>query len=100
MKLLKEKEFTLLNRKRYLIELPHENKPTPKNEEVKKEVASFLKIPEELIHIRHIYTNYGSSSSRVIVHSYKNKENLQEVEFKKKKPKKEKEKKTAAPPAK
>ena len=95
MKLVKEIESILLNRKRIVVELDHDKKPTPKNEEVKKQISSFLKIPEELIAIRHIYTSYGSPNSKVIVHAYKTKEELEKIEFKKKKPKKKKEKKAA-----
>lgn len=95
MKLVKESDSILLNRKRITIELEHDRKPTPKNDAVKKEISSFLKIPEELIAIRHIYTRYGSPNSKVIVHAYKTKEELEKIEFKKKKPKKRKEKKAA-----
>lgn len=100
MKVIKETDFKLLNRKRIVIEVQHEKKPTPKLEEIRKEVSSFLKMPEELISIRHIYTKYGSPISKVIVHSYNSKENLQEIEFRKKNPRKKKEKKAATQPAK
>lgn len=76
-----------------MIELEHPNKATPKNEEIKKEISNFLKIPEELIFIRHIYTNYGTPTSKIIIHAYKTKEDLNSIEFKKKKPRKKKEKK-------
>ena len=96
MKILNEHNSTLLNRKEYTIELDHPKKATPKTEEVKKEVSSFLKTSEDLITIKHIYTVYGQNSSKVIAHVYEKKEQLEIIEFKKKHPRKKKAKQKKA----
>ena len=97
MKTIKEKDYKLLKRKSYIIEFPHDKKSSPKNEEMKKEVASFLKVPEDQIAIKHIYTNYGTTTSKIEVNVYHSKEDLEKIEIKNKKPKKKKGKKAAKP---
>ncbi|MEK6974081.1 MAG: hypothetical protein AABW41_02495 [Nanoarchaeota archaeon] len=100
MKIVKETDFPLLQRKRYTVEINHDKKATPKNEELKKEISSFLKVSEDLISIRHIYTNYGETVSKIITNVYKTVEDLKKIEVKNKKPKKKKEKKAGKAPAK
>ena len=73
MKKLYERDSQLLQRKRIAFEIPHEKKPTPKKEDIKKQIASELNIDENLIVIKHIYTNYGEHKSKTIVNLYKDK---------------------------
>ena len=94
MKTLHEKDYKMLHRKDYTIEIEHSKSSTPKNETLKKSIADFLKVTEEHLAIRHIYTEYGTTRSVVEVHVYNKPEELQSIEFKKKKPRKKKEKKS------
>ena len=83
MKKLYERDSQLLQRKRIAFEIPHENKPTPKKEEIKKQIASELNIDENLIVIKHIYTNYGEHKSKAIVNVYKDMNILKKLDAKK-----------------
>ncbi|MDD5178442.1 MAG: hypothetical protein PHT54_04155 [Candidatus Nanoarchaeia archaeon] len=92
--LLKEKEMPLLLRKRLNYEIEFENS-TPKNDEVKKQIAKAANVSEDLVSIRHIYQKYGETKAKVIANIYKNPEDLKNIEEikKKKKDGKEKDKK-------
>lgn len=94
MKILEEKEDKLLNRKRLTILVEHTQKPTPKKEDLKHQVAELLKIDKDLIVLKHIYSDYGSGRSKIIVNVYKDKESIG-IETKKKKKKAKEEKKEA-----
>ncbi len=82
-KIVKEKDFPLLARKRYEVAVEHTANPTPSKENIKKELASFLKEDEEHIAVRHLYTKFGVSSSKAIVHVYGKKEDKERLEKKK-----------------
>jgi len=83
MKKLYERDSQLLQRKRIAFEIPHENKPTPKKEEIKKQIASELNTDENLIVIKHVYTNYGEHKSKAIVNVYKDVNILNKLDAKK-----------------
>jgi len=83
MKKLYEKDSQLLQRKRIAFEIPHENKPTPKKEEIKKQIASELNVDENLVVMKHIYTDYGEHKSKVIVNVYKDANILKKLDTKK-----------------
>ena len=79
----------LLHRKRITFLIDHINQPTPKEADVKKQIAEHEKVSEDLVAIRHIYTNFGQNSSKVIAGIYKTKEDFDKIEIIKKKPKKD-----------
>ncbi|MEK6835737.1 MAG: hypothetical protein AABX55_01825 [Nanoarchaeota archaeon] len=98
MKLIKEEEHKLLDRKRIIAEIMHEKNKTPTTQEVIKQLAENLKVNPELIKLRHIYTHFGASKSKIIAHVYNNLATLKALEEfrKKKKIKKAKEQKPEA----
>lgn len=91
MKKIYDIEFPLLNRRRVALEVEHVTGATPSKVDLKKKVADFLKVPEELVAVRHIYSRFGEGKSKVISHVYTKKEDIDF--FEKKKVKKVKEKK-------
>jgi ribosomal protein S24E len=97
MKILYKREMPLLSRTRVGIEIEHPGKETPSKSSIKKEVASILKVKEELISIRHIYSKYGKTKSKVIVHIYNTLEDLKRIEGLKEEPKKEEKPQEQAP---
>ena len=107
MKITEKIESPLLSRTTITAIIGHTSKPTPNRREIKKQIASSLKTKEELVVIKHIYTSYGDTNSKIIANIYKTKENLKKTESKslrkeKEEPKEEKpakEKKEEAPKA-
>ena len=86
MKKLKQTESQFLNRTEVVYEVDHFQKPSPKNDDVRKSLASELKVDESLIDLKHVYSNFGSSKSKIIADIYKNKEDMQRfVKLKKQK---------------
>ena len=100
MKIVHEEDFPLLNRKTYTIEVEHVKQKTPSEIEIKSKIAEFLKTHENLISLKHIYTNFGYGISKVIVNKYDTEEQLKKIEIKNKKVKhgKEESKKQEAQP--
>lgn len=84
LKMLNEQEVPLLGRKRinYIVEF---DLGTPSKKEILENLARSLKIDKELIAIRHIYQRFGDTKAKIIVHVYKNKEDLKKLEKKVKK---------------
>lgn len=93
IKILEEKENNLLKRKEFLLEVDSPDK-TPTNQELKKELVSFLKAKEELIAIKGINQIFGKRTCKVEVNVYKDETSLKEIEPKQKE-KKEKPKEQA-----
>lgn len=96
MKKLKEHNNPLLEYDRVTMEIEHYQEKTPTNQDILNKVASELKVKPELVKVKHIYSHFGSSKSKVIAHVYKNIEMLKRIEEIKKKPKVKKEKKQQA----
>jgi ribosomal protein S24E len=74
------------------------DKSTPSAEEVKKNLASALKADENLVIVKEIYTEFGSSEANVYAYVYNSKEEMQKIEPKpktKEKPAAKKEEKPA-----
>ena len=92
-RIISRKAFPLLSRERVNVETTFQNMPTPKKDDIKKALSSFLKAEENLLSIRHIYTNFGESKAKIIANIYNNAANLELLE--KKKVKKEKKAKAA-----
>ncbi len=53
---------------------------TPSNNVVRKEIAVQLKVPEEFVVNKHIYTAFGKTSAKFLVYVYSSKEELKRFE--------------------
>ena len=89
MKLIKQKDYPLLSRKRYTYELEHVDGSTPSKAGVKEKLANLLKVNPELVAIRHIFSKYGVGISKVIAHVYEDANVMKYLEAKKEKKKKD-----------
>lgn len=89
IKIIQEKENSLLKRRELDLEVESPDK-TPSNQELKKELATLLKIKEELIVLKGIYQVFGKRTSKAGVHVYKDEKSLKEIEGRQKRKKKEK----------
>ncbi len=98
MDIVKKSDAPLLNRTEYIINIDHSNKSTPSKDTIKKDLAGFLKTNENLISVKHIYTDYGSGKSNIIVNVYQKEEDLKKIEIKNKKVKEKKETQEQAKP--
>jgi ribosomal protein S24E len=74
MKILTQKEMSLLSRKRITAVVEHPNKPTPKKDDLAKELATSQNCKVEVVDIVHIYTKFGDSSSKIIANIYNDEE--------------------------
>ena len=81
--LQKEMDMPLLERKRFTFNLVFEG-ATPKKDDVKKQVASQLKVHDDIVVLKHVFQRYGSKTAKVIAHVYKSAEMLKKFEPKKK----------------
>jgi len=81
LELKEEKEMPLLSRKRLQFRAEFES-ATPKRDDIRKEVAKKAGVDEKLVIIRHIYTKFGKREAKVIVHIYKNEEDIKKIEEK------------------
>ena len=80
MKILEKNKSKLIDRTELLIEYHHTNKPTPTNDEIKKELAKELKTKEKLIIIKNIITKFGEGTSTISAFAYDNLEELKKLE--------------------
>ena len=78
--IVKESVHPLLKRKRYTFSYAHSGQATPQKTIIKEEAAKTLGIAPELISIRHIYTSYGDTTSKVIAHVYEDAAHLKFLE--------------------
>ena len=98
MKIISKEKSKLLDRTEVKAELSHIGKPTPSNNEIKKEIAKELKADEGLVIIKEIKTKYGEGTSLVLAFAYDNLEELKKLE-KYEEPKKEEPSKAEEAPA-
>ncbi len=89
IEILKEKEASLLERKRVTAMVTFDGGSTPSIIDFKNLVASKLKVDKELVAIRHVYQRYGFTKAKVIAHIYNNKNQLLKLEKLKKAERKE-----------
>ena len=88
MKLINESYNKLIERKDVILEVDHDKAKTPSYNEIIEKLLGYFKVDKELIKINHIYTNYGSTKSKIIVSVYDDIKNLKAIEEIKKKAKK------------
>lgn len=75
----KERDTPLLSRKRVTLMAEYDG-TTPSRINVRKEVAKKLGAKENLVVIKHIYTRFGSSKSKIITHVYNNEGEMKKLE--------------------
>ena len=68
-------------------------KTTPSNADIKKQIAGALKVSEDVVAVKGIYTIFGHTKADVFAYVYESKEMLEKFEPKKRKKKKKKKKK-------
>ena len=64
-----KKEEKMLSRMQVTADMNFEN-ATPNYAEVTKALASKIKADEKLIAIRHVYTNFGAKSAKIVAYLY------------------------------
>ncbi|MBI5393371.1 hypothetical protein HZA96_05870 [Candidatus Woesearchaeota archaeon] len=79
MEIQKKQETPLLSRTRITATLVYEG-PTPSRQDIRKELSQKLKVSEELIVIKHIFTKFGFSKAKVIAHVYEDKNMVAKIE--------------------
>ena len=82
LQIIKETEIPLLSRKRVTLEYSSQNNKTPVRKQLVKDIAKKLKAKEDTVAIRHIYTKFGNSISKVIAHIYKDNTLMNQYESK------------------
>jgi ribosomal protein S24E len=70
LEILEEKENVLLKRKELKINIKHPNSPTPKKQDLVKEIASRYSIPEDHVFVNYIFTKKGVQESMAKVKIY------------------------------
>ena len=76
---LKEKDMKLLSRKRVSLEMDNEG-ATPSRIELVKAIAKKFNVSEELIVIKHIYSQFGKKKTKIIAHIYPDKDKVKMFE--------------------
>src|SRR3989338_8363070 len=89
LKIIDKKEMPLLQREIINLEMDCEHSPTPKKEDVAKELISLLKTKDSLLKVKNIYPKYGEDKARVRAFVYGSEEALKTFEKQKVKVKKE-----------
>ena len=79
-KVISEKEHPLLKRKELIILMDHPKAPTPKTEEVTKNIAETTKKEENLISVKKITNRFGSNTAEVTAHIYESEEARNAIE--------------------
>ena len=83
LEILEERENPLLNRKELKINIKHPNSPTPRKQDLIKEISSRFSVPEDQVSIDYIFTKKGLQESFVKVKIYKEARKVEKKEVKK-----------------
>lgn len=94
MKILQKKQLELLPRIEITAEEEHNTKPTPSKSSIQEGLSKELKIDQDLIVIKHIYSGFGEGKSKIIAYAYKDKASLKRIEAQKRELKENAEKKS------
>lgn len=99
MEIKEKKEQPLLSRTEITAFVSYEG-ATPSRTDLKKQLASLVKVDEKLIVIRTIDVAYGETTAKIFAYAYKNEEDMKRIEtenaLKKGAPKEEKKEKAPA----
>ncbi|MEM2434737.1 MAG: 30S ribosomal protein S24e [Candidatus Bathyarchaeia archaeon] len=82
IKILNNKRNELLKRNEIIFTLHHDGAPTPSRIEVRKELASMLKVDEDRVYIRRMESVTGAAMSVGEAHLYNSPENAKAIEAK------------------
>jgi ribosomal protein S24E len=80
IEIIKETETPLLNRKRVTLSYSSQDGKTLSRKDALKEVAKKVGTKEDQVAIRHIYTQFGNQSSKIIAHVYKDAKTMERYE--------------------
>ena len=80
MEIIKEKETPLLNRRRVTLSFSSQSGKTPSRKDAAKEVAKKVGASEDSVAVRHIYTQFGNTSAKIIAHVYKDAKTMEKYE--------------------
>lgn len=80
LEIMKEKEIPLLERKRIVLRYASQEGKTPARKTVAKEVAKMVNAKDDQVAIRHIYSQFGATSSKIIAHVYKDFKTMEKFE--------------------
>jgi ribosomal protein S24E len=70
IEILEEKDNALLKRKELKLNIKHPNMPTPKKQDLIKEIASRYSVPEDHVVVNYIFTKKGIQESIAKVKIY------------------------------
>ena len=77
---IKEKrEAPLLSRTRVQASAVFD-KETPSREAIRKEISKILKVGEDLVIIKHVYTKFGKKEAKIIAHIYEKVDDAKRIE--------------------
>ncbi len=79
LEIKKRQETPLLSRVRINATLMYEGM-TPSRQDVRKALADKLKVDQQLVVIKHIFTKFGAAQAKVIAHVYETKEVVDTLE--------------------
>jgi|SRR3989344_2322275 len=80
LNIIDKKEMPLLQREIINLELDCEHSPTPKKEDVAKELVSLLKTKDSLLKVKNIWPKYGEDKARIRAFVYGSEEALKTFE--------------------
>ncbi|MDD4352862.1 MAG: hypothetical protein PHN56_00235 [Candidatus Nanoarchaeia archaeon] len=80
MKLINKKEDKLTNKIIYELEMDYKGQKTPDRKAVLEMVNKELRIEKNLMVIKKIDNIYGKESAKVIIHAYKDRQDLEKNE--------------------
>lgn len=83
LKIIDKKEQPLLSRTEIVAEAVFDA-ATPSKQDIKSKIASLVKSNENLVVVRHIYTEFGAKKAKILAYSYINDAELKKIEPKKK----------------
>lgn len=80
MKLIEKKENKIYSRTIYNLEMEYLGKKTPERKEVLELAQKELRIPKNLMVIKKIDNIYGKSLSKIVIHAYSSRDELEKNE--------------------
>ncbi|MBD3202700.1 hypothetical protein GF327_00265 [Candidatus Woesearchaeota archaeon] len=76
LEIIKQKDLPLLSRKRVSLWYNEEGK-TPGRDQLIAEIVKKFKTKKDLVIIKHIYPQFGTSKAKIIAHIYKDRKKLE-----------------------
>lgn len=79
MEIISQHKSKVLPRIDVKAKVSHLDGVTPSNDHVKDELAKHFKCDKELVHVEHIFTNYGSGESKIVAYVYNDKKQMNSI---------------------